>query len=111
MKEPDEIFYKIDDLMKKGGRAEKDLISYLGLAPGTYSQWRLGGHGRSYHKYIKEICAFLHVTPTELFIGEEENKNISSYLTEEERNIIDLFRKLGPTERKYTVKVMNALAE
>ena len=68
---PDDVFCNMDTLMKRQGKLEKDLISYLGLSVGTYSQWRIG-HGQSYLRYIKEICEYLHITPNELVLGEKE---------------------------------------
>lgn len=115
MKEPDDVFYKIDHLMKKSGKKEKDLINYLGLTPGTYSQWRLGGHGCSYHRHINEICTFFHVTPTELYWGKGEIKTESNgktyYITDEERSLLELFRKMGPKEQRYVKTMMNVMTE
>ena len=70
MKGTDEVFFHMDAYMKEQGRLEKDLIHYLGLSTGTYSQWRIG-HGQSYLRYIKEICEWLHITPTQLILGKD----------------------------------------
>ena len=84
MREKYEVFRKMDTLLKRNGKMEKELIEYLGLRAGTFSEWRRG-NGYSYMLYIKEICEFLQVTPNYLFLGEDISMNLGeNYYTKEE---------------------------
>lgn len=109
MKDTSDIFGRIDALMKKRGKMEKDLISHLGLAKGTYSQWRIG-NAHSYLSYIKEICIYLNVMPNELYFGEDARQTGESIpYTEEERGLISRYRELGLQEREYLNGILDVL--
>ena len=101
MRGPDEIFYNMDALMKEQGKLEKDLISYLGLSLGTYSQWRIG-NGHSYLRYIKHICDYLHVTPNTLILGKKDicTDIEGNAFTSDELDLVALYRMMTPKEQK-----------
>ena len=82
--------------MKKSGRMEKDLIDYIGLPAGTFSQWRRG-NGYSYLRYIKEICTYFQVSPNYLFFGDEDKKKI--LYTKDEMDLIECYRKASEREK------------
>lgn len=109
MKGTGEVFRRMDTLMKQNGKMEKELIEYLGLRAGTFSEWRRG-NGYSYMLYIKEICDFLHVTPNYLFLGEDVSMNIiKDYYTKDERELIDDYRNVGVKEKGYVRTLVQAM--
>ena len=108
MRDRGEVFQRLDDLMKKSGRMEKELIEYIGLPVGTFSQWRRG-NGDSYLRYIKEICNFFHVTPNYLFLGDDENHG--QVYTKEETHILNAYRRADEREKKLIIALVNAIEE
>ena len=111
MKETGEVFRRMDTLMKQSGKMEKDLIEYLGLRVGTFTQWRRG-KGYSYMLYIKEICDFFHVTPNYLFLGENiAMESDNDFFTSDEREIIKGYRNAGKKEKQYIKIMVNAMAK
>ena len=68
MKHDDEIFQRIDDLLNLNHVQQKDLIEYLGLARGTYSNWARK-KSTSYLSYIEEIAIFFGVNANYLITG------------------------------------------
>ena len=111
MKEADEVLRRMDMLMKKNGKMDKDLIEYLGLRVGTFTEWRRG-KGYSYLLYIKEICDFFHVTPNYLFLGEEIALEAGKdFYTNEEKEVIKCYRKAGVKEKQYLMTMAHAMAK
>lgn len=108
MRERGEVFQRLDDLMKKSGRMEKELIEYIGLPAGTFSQWRRG-NGDSYLRYIKEICSFFHVTPNYLFLGNDDC--LDSLYTKEESDIVNAYRKTDERGKKLIIALINVIEE
>ena len=98
MRERGEVFQRLDELMKRSGKMEKELIEYIGLPAGTFSQWRRG-NGDSYLRYIKEICEFFKVTPNYLFFFFFEIPE--SLCSKDEADLLDCYRKVGNREKSY----------
>ena len=71
MKHDEEIFQRIDDLLKRKHVQQKDLIEYLGLARGTYSNWTRK-KSTSYLSYIGEIAIFFGVNANYLITGDSD---------------------------------------
>ena len=110
LKGTDEVFQRMDGLMKQSGKPEKDLIEYLGLRIGTFSQWRRG-KGYSYMLYIKEICDFFHVTPNYLFLGEDASMNNGEdFYTKDEKEVIECYRTAGAKEKKYIKAIIHTMS-
>ncbi len=87
----DPIFLRILDLMEKQRKGNKDISKALGLASGTFSQWKHDSKRRSYLSCIDEIADYLGTTPTYLLRGSIEEEDSS----EQEMNILKMYRKLS----------------
>ena len=108
----DEIIGRISTLLKEKGMFEKDLVAYLGLAKGTYTNWKTN-RSDSYLHFLKEICEFLDVTPNYLLLGDDgitvaKGEDIFS---KEEMSMISKFRKLGLDEKKYVNILVDGMIE
>ena len=111
MKEKNEVFGRIDLLMKQSGKLEKDLIEYLGLRVGTFTEWRRG-KGYSYMLYIKEICDFFRVTPNYLFLGEDAVlETDKDFYTKDEREVIECYRNAGVKEKQYLMTMAHTMTQ
>ena len=53
----DPIFLRILDLMEKQGKSNKDISKALGLASGTFSQWKHDSKRKSYLSFIDKILS------------------------------------------------------
>ena len=101
----------MDMLLKQNGKLEKDLIEYLGLRVGTFTEWRRG-KGYSYMLYIKEICDFFHVTPNYLFLGEDDLlERGKDFYTKDEREVIECYRSVGVKEKQYLKTLAHAMIQ
>ena len=111
VKETGEVFHRMDTLMKQSGKMEKDLIEYLGLRVGTFTQWRRG-KGYSYMLYTKEICDFFHVTPNYLFLGEDITmESNEDFFTSDEKEVIKCYRSAGVKEKQYIKSIVHTMAQ
>lgn len=68
----DPVFVRINTLLVDQGKMQKDLISYLGMARGTYSQWK-SAHCLSYRTHLAEIAKYFDVPVSFLIEGVKEN--------------------------------------
>ena len=98
----DPVFVRINTLLVDQGRMQKDLISYLGMAKNTYTQWKAGAC-RSYGSHLLEISKFLNVSLNFLAEGIERNdtnlgkeKQLFIYdLSEDERQLFQLLKGMS----------------
>ena len=111
MKATDDVLHRIDMLMKQNGKMDKDLIEYLGLRVGTFTEWRRG-KGYSYMLYMKEICDFFHVTPNYLILGEDAAmENAEEFYTKDEKEVIKSYRNIGLKEKQYIKIIIQAMSQ
>ena len=105
-----EVLSRIEFLLGKNGKKDKDLIEYLGLRLGTFAEWKRG-KGYSNMLYIKEICDFFHVTPNYLFLGEEISLPPGQdFDAPEERDLIESYRKMESKEKGYLKVILPVIA-
>ncbi len=69
MRNDKEILDRMTTLMSIQGKKHKDLISYLGLTKGTYSNW-LRKQSISFLCYLEDISKYLNVPVSYLVTGE-----------------------------------------
>ena len=95
----DVIVNRIVELSKKAGRHERDLVEFLGLKRGTFSNWKRG-QSDSYLHYLKEISEYFGVTPNYLILGDNgfEIREGEDIFTVEEIGIINEYRKIEKPE-------------
>lgn len=101
------VVERIVDLIKKQGRKEKDLTDFLGMSPGAMSKWKYDG-SFMYIKHIEAICTFLGTTPNYLFLGPEDKEE---RLTLVEREMIEIYRNLDETRKKYIQDTLKYISE
>ena len=101
-----DILDRIVFLLKEKGLDQQDLISYLSLPRGTFSNW-IRGKSHSYYEHLNEIGKYLGVTSQFLATGLADNyiEKTMSCITESEIEIIKLYNKLEP-KAKNTVREM-----
>ena len=83
-----DVFDRIDSLMKSQKKQYKELNEYLNLGKKTYDNWKTG-KSSTYLKYLNEIAKFLNVTPNYLLNGVDEKAEITNVL---EIELLRLFR-------------------
>jgi len=99
----DPIFLRINDLLHEQNKTQVQLINYLGMSRGTFTNWKKGMN-RSYRFHLREIASFFHVTEAFIKEGTETAKGsvdenycmLQSLLTEDESNLLFIYRKLEP---------------
>jgi len=99
----DEVFRRIDNLMKDQKRQQKDLNEYLNLGIRTYDNWK-SGKSTSYLKHLNSIANFLHVTPNYLIRGvEDDEPNVL------ENELLNLFRSVNESRQQWLINVFRAM--
>ena len=101
----DPVFIRIDQLLKRQGKQQKELIEFLSMAKNTYGNWKLQKN-RSYLKHIDEIANFFGVSPNYLIRG-EECLNITSH----EEELVRFFRKLNPQNADTIFTLVKTIVE
>lgn len=92
---------KIISLLRETKRTQKDLCTYLGLNPWTFSEWK-AGKSESYKKYLPQIAEFFGCS-VDYLLGKEQKKEAVQKDSQSREKKIDeltsLYAKLSP-ERK-----------
>lgn len=78
------------------GREQQELTNYLKLKSVAFSEWK-SGKSKSYRKYLIEIAEFFNVSLDYLVYGKE--KSSPSELSEEERELIQIYNSVSERER------------
>ena len=92
--------------MLLGNREQKELTKYLGLNSVAFSEWK-SGKSKSYRKYLIEIADFFNISIDYLVYGKEKNSSTDN-LSENEREMIDVFSKFNEREQ---IKLIGKLEE
>ena len=103
----DPVFLRILDLMEKQRKGNKDISKALGLATGTFSQWKHDNKRKSYLSCIDKIAYYLGTTPTYLLRGEVDEKDSS----EQEINILKMYRKLSYEKKNCINDILRIFSE
>ena len=90
-KEAEEILDRISEELARQGKMQAELVSYLDLPKGAYSNWK-AGKSRNFCEHLGEIAQFLGVSAEFLVTGRNAEKNMKN-LREEE--LILLYRGLS----------------
>ena len=107
MKHDEEIFQRIDDLLNRNHVQQKDLISYLGLARGTYSK-KKKKKSTSYLSYIGEIAIFFGVNANYLITGNPDMSFTPLPLASnpEEERYLSCYREASDSEKELLLKLV-----
>lgn len=103
------ILERIVNLLSEKGIDQKEIIAYLNLPRGTFSNW-VRKKSYSYYEHLSEIADFLGVSIKFLTTGTDENyiSEIMSCITKEDLELIKLLNELNPDARK-TIRDMISL--
>lgn len=87
----DKTLERIMELMRDNKIQDQEMIEYLGLARGTFGNWKRD-KGRSYYAYIDKIADRLCVPIDYLIRGKAEE---SEGFTNEEIGLVESYRRLS----------------
>lgn len=100
-----EIFERIDELVVRQRVKQRDLIEYLGLTKGTYSNWARDT-STTYLSYIEEIAAYLKVDINYLVSGSfSKGTEAEATLSESEKKVLEFWRKAPPESQDFIVRL------
>lgn len=112
MKNDEEILERIDGLMKAKHLQHKDLIAYLGLARGTYTNWTRKT-STSFLSHLGEIAEFLGVSVAYLVTGGADSGAVPGMVTlsPQEEKVLACFRSVPERDRDLMLDLMAFLSE
>ncbi len=106
----DPVFVRIDELMSKQGKKGKDLTDHLGLAKGTYTNWKTS-LSSSYLSHLGKICSYLHTTPNYIIYGDPEEDHpyirraIDPNESLMETDLLSVFRQLKSVRQNDLIRI------
>ena len=103
----EQVFDRIDLLLKEQGQTQQKLIATLGLNKGTYTNWKRR-RSKSYMDHIEGIAAFFRVSPSYLFYGIKDGVVVGTEAARE-IELLRLYRKLGLKKQECVIQVIRAL--
>ena len=103
----DETLERISALMKEQKIQDQQMIEYLGLPRGAFSNWKRG-FGQSYYEHIDKIADKLGVSIDYLIRGEDIK---TDSLNHQETEILAAYRKLSDHGRKIILENIKLIVE
>ncbi len=97
-------FNKIDNMLRKSGKKQKELCDYLGISKNRYTDWK-AGRVKSYERYIPNIAKFFNITVEDL-LSEDEKKPVymdeptGTSLSPEEKILLSAYSKATDDDRR-----------
>lgn len=102
----DKIIKRMLEVMQEKRISQQELVEYLGLANGIFTNWKYRG-SKSYMTYIDKIAECLGVSKSYLISGEDEQINRDS-ITRFEVEIIRMLRELDDRKRELSYQTIKA---
>ena len=95
------ILERIVSLLSEKKIDQKDIIAYLHLPRGTFSNW-IRKKSHSYYEYISDIADYLGVTSEYIITGKDDKyiEEANSCITNEDLELIKMIKELNPEARK-----------
>ena len=103
----DKIIERMLEIMQEKRISQQELVEYLGLANGIFTNWKYKG-SKSYMTYIDKIAECLGVSRTYLINGEDEQVNRDN-ITRFEIEIIKMLRDLDEKKRELSYQTIKML--
>ena len=103
---PAEILGRISNELEKQHITQAELVAYLGLPLGTYTNWKLG-RSRNFCEYIEAIADYLRVDIGWLVTGEASTGAVN----QQEYELLETFRRLKAEKQEVILQNMKWLAE
>lgn len=98
-----DVLSRIDDERRKRGWSEYQLAVNSDITQSTISTWRKRELQPNIAS-IEKICAGFGITLSQFFLQDDSQKQV---LNKEELEILDLWHKLSPKQRKALVEMIN----
>ena len=93
--------------MERQGKKQAELVKYLDLPLGTYTNWKLG-KSRNFYEHLEEIARFLNVSAEYLVTGSVAEKMIEN---SREQELLAWYRKLNTEKQDDVLQNVKWLAE
>lgn len=106
-KEAEEILDRISEELARQGKMQAELVSYLDLPKGAYSNWK-AGKSRNFCEHLGKIAQFLGVSAEFLVTGRNAEKNMANPREEE---LILLYRGLNDEKQDALRHMAKLLSE
>ena len=106
-KEAEEILVRISEELSRQKRTQSDLIAFLDLPKGAFSNWK-AGKSRNFCEHLGAISKFLNVSAEYLVTGKDAEKNIEN---PREIELLDWYRKLSPEKQDAIRQMAKLLVE
>lgn len=106
-KEAEEILVRISAELARQGKQQAELVSYLDLPKGAYSNWK-AGKSRNFCEHLGAIAQFFGVSVEFLVTGKEAEKNLTNPREEE---LLLLYRELNPEKQDAIRHMAKLLSE
>ena len=106
-KEAEEILVRISEELSRQKRTQSDLIAFLDLPKGAFSNWK-AGKSRNFCEHLGAISKFLNVSAEYLVTGKDAEKNMEN---PREIELLDWYRKLSPEKQDAIRQMAKLLAE
>ena len=88
-------------------KKQAELVKYLDLPLGTYTNWKLG-KSRNFYEHLGEIARFLNVSAEYLVTGSVAEKMIEN---SREKELLACYRKLNEEKQDAVLQNVKWLAE
>lgn len=106
-KEAEEILGRITDEMRKQKKKQAELIRFLNLPTGTFTNWKLR-KSRNFCEHLQAIALFLKVDAGWLLTGQvKEGLTRDSF----ENELLDAFRKLNAEKQLAVIQNVRWMRE
>lgn len=108
-----DIINRITDLMKKQGVTQKALEEHLGVAIGSYHNWKRN-KGISYLLYIDRIAEYLNVSLSYLVTGKDEvlvDIDGDFGKSPDEVELLNAYHLLNRLEKRHALQILKVLAQ
>ena len=106
-KEAEEILVRISEELARQKRTQSDLIAFLDLPKGAFSNWK-AGKSRNFCEHLGAISEFLNVSTEYLVTGKDVQKTITN---PREVELLTWYRKLSPEKQDAIRQMAKLLAE
>ena len=105
-KKTEAILGRISRELETQHKTQAELVAYLGLPVGTYTNWKLG-RSRNFCEHLEAIAEYLNVDTGWLVTGERS----ACAINQQEQGLLELFRKLDAEKQHAVIQNMRWLAE
>ncbi len=113
MRNEEDVLKRITDTLKKQGKLQKGLVSYLGLTKGTYANWNRK-QSYSFLCYLEDIAEYLGVSVEYWVTGRNKEiitNDMNIILSDLDRDILAKYIKLSETNKRYIRSEIRRLTE